>query len=275
VLADGRWPGRLCGAWRDEHASIRTLWARTLHDADTAPKFLYLRGAIRSGLPPYGLSDVLKLPPRERRELVLVEGLLDVHHLRARGLANIAGVGGARVQLDAVTRLAKHGVDAVVLAFDNDQPGRDGLARAIDRISLAPEGGPTLRVVDPAKLGGSKDPDEFVREQGIDAFRGLVDGADCAIRWRALNHASDVTPASDLHERRTALARAGEWLGSLPPRLALEQEDAVRAVSHRCGYTPEAVGRSFRARFWSEDPDRPAHGLGTRTTPELDRSIDM
>jgi DNA primase len=189
-------------------------------------------------------------------------------------MPNIAAVGAARVQPDTVTRLARHGVDTVVLAFDNDQPGRDGLARAIERISLALEG-PTLRVVDPAKLGGSKDPDDFVREQGIDAFRGLVDRADCAIRWRALNHASDVTPASDLHKRRTALARAGEWLGSLPPRLALEQEDAVRAVSDRCGYTPEAVGRSFRARFWSEHPDRPAHGLGTRTTPELDRSVDM
>ena len=27
VLADGRWPGRLCGAWRDERGAIRTLWA--------------------------------------------------------------------------------------------------------------------------------------------------------------------------------------------------------------------------------------------------------
>src|SRR5207253_7958 len=26
VLADKRWPGRLCGAWRDEHGRIGTLW---------------------------------------------------------------------------------------------------------------------------------------------------------------------------------------------------------------------------------------------------------
>jgi hypothetical protein len=42
------------------------------------------------------------------------------------------------------------------------------------------------------------------------------------------------------------------WLGSLPPRLSVEQEDAVRVVAERCGYSPEAVKRAFRARFWRD-----------------------
>src|SRR5215218_8092949 len=41
VLADGRWPGRLCGAWRDERGTIRTLWARSLRDSDSSTRYLY------------------------------------------------------------------------------------------------------------------------------------------------------------------------------------------------------------------------------------------
>src|SRR5262249_50146356 len=32
ILADSRWPGRVCGAWRNEHGGIGTLWARTADD---------------------------------------------------------------------------------------------------------------------------------------------------------------------------------------------------------------------------------------------------
>ena len=273
VLADARWPGRVCGAWRDERSHIRTLWARTIHDADTAAKFLYLRGAGRSGLPPYGLSDVLKLPPPERRELVLVEGLLDVHHLRAHGLANIAAVGAARIQPESLAGFTKHGIETVTLALDNDQPGRDGLVRAIERISRAADA-PNVRVVDPERLGTAKDPDAYVRERGIDAFRSLLGEAECATTWRALDHARHVTPDSDRHERRAALAQAGEWLGKLPARLALEQEDAILAVSERCGYAPEAVERAFRARFWPA-PESQRLSVCRSREPELGSGIEI
>jgi hypothetical protein len=46
------------------------------------------------------------------------------------------------------------------------------------------------------------------------------------------------------------LARAGEWLGALDRRHALEQEDAIRQVADLCGYSREAVERAFRARYW-------------------------
>lgn len=75
VLADSRWPGRLCGAWRDDHGLIGTSGARTIDDSEAAgTRYLYLRGASRSHLPPYGLSDVLNGAPAARREIVVVEG---------------------------------------------------------------------------------------------------------------------------------------------------------------------------------------------------------
>jgi hypothetical protein len=64
----------------------------------------------------------------------------------------------------------------------------------------------------------------------------------------------DVSPDAPEPQRRDVLRRVGAWLGSLPPRLALEQEDAVRAAAEQCGYSPEAATRTFRAVYF-RDPN--------------------
>jgi DNA primase len=147
-----------------------------------------------------------------------------------------------------------------VLAFDNDLSGRDGLARAIEDVSRA-RVAPDLRVLDPTQLGDSKDPDAFVREHGLGRFRELIDQAGCAVTWRALELTQGVSPGDETRERRAALARAGNWLGTLPARYALEQEDAVRHVADHCGYSRAAVERAFRARFWDRSERRVGFSL--------------
>jgi DNA primase len=270
VLADSRWPGRLCGAWRDEWGRIGTFWARALDDHE--PRYLYLRGARRTHLPPYGLSDVLRLPEHERRELVLVEGLVDVHHLRAKGIANVAAIGSARIQAEKLVRVFKHGIETVTLALDNDESGREALAAAIDRTSRL-EHAPALRVVHPAEFGDAKDPDEYVRTHGVDRLRELVRDAECGVTWRTFDRMRHLEPDSPQRERRAALADVGKWLGTLPPRLALEAEDAIWAASERAGYDPKAVERAFHAKFWAAERERREPKRTLQPTRELDRSI--
>jgi len=165
----------------------------------------------------------------------------------------VAAVGGARLNPDLIPRLGRLGFDTIVLAFDNDAPGREGISRAVERASRAKEA-PTLRVLEPKQLGEAKDPDAFVRQHGIEKLRALIDQADCAISWHALELTHGITPQHDTRSRRAALARAGNWLGTLPARLSLEQEDAVRRVADQCGYSQTAVERAFRARFWHQHP---------------------
>jgi DNA primase len=271
VVADSRWPGRLCGAWRDEWGRIGTFWARGLDDRE--PRYLYLRAAGRTHLPPYGLSDVLRLPAFERRELVLVEGLIDVHHLRAKGIANVAAIGSARIQPDKLVRLAKHGIETVTLALDNDESGRDALAAMIDRASRF-EHAPALRVVHPAEFGNAKDPDEYVRMHGVDRLRELIRDAECGVTWRTFDRMRHLQPDSSQRERRAALVDVGRWLGTLPGRLALEVEDAIWAASERTGYDPKAVERAFHAKFWATELERREPARALHPTRELDRSID-
>ncbi len=247
ALADSRWPGRLCGAWRDERDRIRTLWARAINAGDSV-RYLYLRGGSRTNLPPYGVSWVLKESPRPR-EVVLVEGLLDVHHLRAVGYPTVAALGGTGTRSGLFERLGQLGFERVTLCFDGDLAGRAATAKAIDHAVRA-GASPSVAVVDATRFAPAKDPDEFVRERGVDAFRQAASAAGCAVSWRALELVSQVDPRSPTLDRRRALAAAGKWLGSLPARLALEQEDAVRAVAERCGYSVPGVERAFRARYW-------------------------
>jgi hypothetical protein len=107
-------------------------------------------------------------------------------------------------------------------------------------------------VIDPDHLAPAKDPDELIRRTGAEAWYELLAKRTCGIGWRARELADGADPSWPADDRRTALARAGTWLGTLPPRLALEQEDAIHAIAVRCGYSSEAVARSFRARFWRE-----------------------
>jgi DNA primase len=194
-------------------------------------------------------------------EIVVVEGLIDVHQLRTRGIENVAALGGTSMRPQAFERLCRRGIEAVTLCLDNDDARRRATARAVEQWARA-ENGPTVYVVDPAALAPAKDPDELVRERGVGAWRELLAGRTCGVEWRARELAAGVTRESPAAERRAALGRAGQWLGTLPPRLSLEQEDAVRIVADRCGYSSEAAMRAFRVRFWSapersRQPDRP------------------
>ena len=249
VLADSRWPGRLIGAWRDERGQPRTLWARALAENANA-RYLYLRGHRRADLPPYGLSAVLAGPSETRRHLVLVEGVFDFHQLRAHGLESVAALGGTGARPQLFERLASLGVETVTLCLDNDDAGRAATASTVEQAARA-RTSPTLFVVDPKRLGLAKDPDAYVLTRGVAAWRALLGERECAIAWRAGEHLRGVNPDSPQEKRRQALSRVGAWLGTLPPRLALEQEDAVTAAAVRCRYSPESVERAFRARFWT------------------------
>jgi len=124
-------------------------------------------------------------------------------------------------------------------------------AKAIENASRS-SSSPALLVVDPDDLTPGKDPDDAVRDLGAEGFARLLGTRRCAVTWRALEFARDLSGNTEVVGRRKALERAGSWLGSLPPRLALEQEDAVTAVASRCGYSPEAATRAYRARYWAE-----------------------
>src|SRR5205823_4708878 len=124
--------------------------------------------------------------------------------------------------------LGRLGVATVTLCLDNDTSGRNGTVRAVENAARA-RTSPTIYVANTDNIS-EKDPDALVREHGIDAWRTLVDRRERGILWRTREMVKDVGPDAPSAQRRETLHEAGKWLGTLPPRLALEVEDAIKAA---------------------------------------------
>lgn len=110
---------------------------------------------------------------RDLDTAVVVEGYMDVVALAQHGIDHaIAALGTATTaqHLHRLFRLASH----VVFCFDGDRAGRDAARKAMEIVLPEMHGG---RQVSFLFLPEGQDPDDFIREQGADAFRAAVETA--------------------------------------------------------------------------------------------------
>lgn len=238
LLADDRWEGRLVIPWRDERGHIATVAARDIDPPRQAgsapPKYLYLAGATKP--PAFGLEKAART-----EGLVLVEGLLDVVLLEARGLGNVAALGDASISAERWEKLTALGFPSFTLALDADEAGRAGTVKALENLRKV-DNVRKVYVIAEGALGTAKDPDELVRTVGLEAFREALAKA----RPRAL-HQGDrflqgVTPESEDRTRREAVDRVLSLSSSLRgDGAALDAEDLLRLAAERTGYTFETL----------------------------------
>lgn len=108
----------------------------------------------------YGLNRA-KLT--KNTEYVLVEGYMDVIALHEAGFTNAVGVLGTAFNENHVRTLRKF-TDTVTLLFDSDEAGLKATKRSID---VLVEAGFKVNVL---TLKGAKDPDEYIKKFGNEAF---------------------------------------------------------------------------------------------------------
>ena len=236
LLADARWTGRLVLPLRDHRGNVATVAARSLDQAE--PKYLYLKGGTKP--PASGLDVALRDRPEE---LVLVEGLVDPVSLQARGLPNVAALGGRLdlLNVDRWNALLALGVRRFVLASDADQAGREGLLKALENARKVGNV-PNVYVVDPADLGDAKDPDELVRRHGLDAFLEALEKRKPGAVYEAEARLAGVTPDAPDHRRREAVELVLELdAGLRGDRASLDREDILRAAAAATGYDVETL----------------------------------
>lgn len=255
VIKDTRWNGRVVGTWRDPRGELATFWARDLHEQNQpAEKYLYLHGTKKAALVAFGLYQALQRT-NTKTNLVLVEGLLDVLSLQARGFLSVAGIGGAGGEMKAerFEKLAALGVRSVTLLLDNDKAGCDGILQAI---SHAQKGNqiPSLYVIDPSHLGDDKDPDEFVRRNGLRAFEKLLEHRTPANLYKSEILLGTISPQAPLSQKREAiervLANTTELRG---PQAALDYEDILQLTSEKTGYSVEGIREVATERISNQE----------------------
>ena len=102
--------------------------------------------------------------------IILVEGYMDVIALYQSGVHNVAASLGTALTENQAS-LIKRYTDSVVLSYDADSAGRNAALRGMDILKNA---GCRVRVL---HVDDGKDPDEFIKKNGKDAFMKLMDGA--------------------------------------------------------------------------------------------------
>ncbi|MBS0585233.1 MAG: toprim domain-containing protein [Verrucomicrobia bacterium] len=125
---------------------------------------------------------------RREKQLILVEGLPDAAYLPSLGIKNIAATGQGELSAKHIESLKIYEIESVIIAFDNDSKDSKGeigsLEKAKKASDLLEKNGIKAFILPPHLLSPFKDPDEYVKANGADAFKKLLaENAQASVRW--------------------------------------------------------------------------------------------
>lgn len=145
---------------------------------DSKPKYLNSPETLvfQKGTNLYGLNFALKHNMKERY-FVIVEGYMDLITLHQYGITNVVASLGTALTINQA-RLLKRYADKVIISYDADVAGQMATLRGLDILRTA---GFDVRVL---QIPQGKDPDEFVRSNGKEAFLKLINAAEPLIQYR-------------------------------------------------------------------------------------------
>jgi DNA primase len=173
-----RFRGRLMFPIHNESGKIIAFGGRTLA-AEDEPKYLN-----SPETPIYRKSYVLynlhraKETIRRQDFTILVEGYMDVIGLHGAGVREMVAACGTALTATQVKALKRHS-DKIVVNFDADAAGAGAAERSI-QVLLAE--GIRVRVLE---LEGGLDPDEYVKQVGVEPYRERLEKAPSYFYWLA------------------------------------------------------------------------------------------
>ena len=112
--------------------------------------------------------------------IILAEGNIDVVSLHQAGFDSAVASLGTSLTAEQARLLSRY-TKEVIIAYDNDGAGIKAAQRAIgilERLDIK------VRVL---RMSGAKDPDEFIRLRGPDAFRNLLEASEDQMDYRLRN----------------------------------------------------------------------------------------
>ena len=170
--------------------------------------------------------------------IILSEGNIDVVSLHQAGFDSAVASLGTSLTPEQARLLSRY-TGEVIIAYDNDGAGVKAAQRAIgilEKLDLK------VKVL---RMSGAKDPDEFIKTRGAEAFRKLLEGSEDQIDYRL--HA--VTAKYDLtvDEQKVAfLKEATDLLSRLPG--AVERQVYAMRVAEMVGIPAAAVSDEVERR---------------------------
>ena len=184
----------------------------------------------------YGLNFAKK---SRKKVYLLCEGYMDVIALHQAGLTNaVASLGTAFNEKHA--RLLKRYTDEVILTQDSDEAGIKAKLRAFP---ILRDAGLNVRILE---MKGYKDPDEFIKAKGPEAYEELIRKAKNAFMYEA----EVIRSRYDLSDP----AMKTKFYDELAEKLCmftepLERDNYVQAVSHEYMINYEELKKLTEYKF--------------------------
>jgi DNA primase len=178
----------------------------------------------------YGLN-LSKGAVKEREQLLVVEGYMDYLAVTQAGVPFAAATLGTALA-EGQVRIVKRYAKEVVLNFDQDPAGLAASQRAI-QILLAE--GMRIRV---AVVPDGKDPDEFIRKNGAQAYARLIERAEPFFDF-VVDRARPALEGGDVAAKMAFVEEVTPYLSCVSD--ALERQEYAKEVAGRAGLDPGLV----------------------------------
>ncbi|MDP0561025.1 MAG: DNA primase [Candidatus Endonucleobacter sp. (ex Gigantidas childressi)] len=164
-----RFRDRIMFPIRDSRGRFIAFGGRVL--GDDKPKYLNSPETpiFQKGKELYGLYEAKKAN-RSLKQIIVVEGYMDVVALTQKGLTNSVATLGTATTKDHMQRLFKT-CPEVLFCFDGDDAGRRAAWRALESTLSSMEDGRQARFL---FLPQGEDPDSMVKKEGSDAFKSRL-----------------------------------------------------------------------------------------------------
>ena len=109
--------------------------------------------------------------------MILCEGYMDVIALHAAGFENAVATLGTAITSEQARIFAKY-TQKVIISYDSDEAGQRAANKAMQ---LLGEVGLEVRVL---RVPDAKDPDEYIRKNGADKFRRVLEGSRSGFQYK-------------------------------------------------------------------------------------------
>lgn len=169
-----RYRNRLMFPICDSRGKVIAFGGRVLDDSK--PKYINSPENVvySKGRNLFGLNVAKK---GDTKQLLIVEGYMDVISLHQRGITNVVAPLGTALTQQQGWLLRKNS-EKIILSFDSDEAGLMAKMRALDILQNM---GCDLRIL---QMEGAKDPDEYIIKYGNARFNNLVEKALSVIEFK-------------------------------------------------------------------------------------------
>lgn len=179
-----KFAGRLIFPIKDKDGNIIAFGGRIIkNDPDAAKYINSYDSLVYSKSHNLFALDVAK--NTSRNYLLLCEGYMDAISLHQAGFDNAIASLGTALTKEQASLIARH-TDEVILTQDSDEAGIKAILRSIP---LLRENNIVVKVLD---MSPYKDPDEFIKNEGRDAFQERIDKAVPAFLFELKQKAKDL-----------------------------------------------------------------------------------